>query len=278
MKGPSYSRQAIGLLELPGTETKCAYAYFILGLNCVMLGQFDEAVEAELQTQKIGETFADSHLLASSAWAMGWALATQGQWDAGVAACQRALATALEPLTVAFALGVLGYAHLEQNKPEEAVPCLEQAVLAMQHCGYQRLQGLYTTYLGAAYLQRGEMDRAQALAEEALSIARAAADRFGAGWSLRLLGQVAQQRGALEASREHLNNAVRAFLSVRASFEVARTQLQLAEVACEQDEPQAATVHAWEAYHRFTTLKVPVYIRHVETWAASRGLALADMR
>lgn len=277
-EGVVYSRQAIGLLEQPGTETKRAFAYFILGLNCVMLGQFDEAIEAERQTQKIGEAFADPHLLASSAWVMGWAQAAQGYWDPGVAACQRALATALEPLTVAFALGVLGYAHLEQKKPEEAAPCLEQAILTVQQCGYQRLQGLYTTYLGTAYMQQKELERAQALAEEALRIAQTAADRFGTGWALRLLGQVAQQRGALDVSREHLNNAVRAFLSVRASFEVARTQLQLAEVACEQDEPQAATVHASEAYHRFTTLKVPVYIRHTETWAASRGLELAEVR
>ncbi len=277
-EGAVYSRQAMGLLEQPGTETKRAFACFILGLNCVMLGQFDEAIEAERQTQKVGETFADSHLLASSSWAMGWALAMQGHLDAGLAACQRALAAALEPLTVAFALGVLGYIHLEQKKPEEAMPCLEQAIHEMQQSGYDRLQGLYTTYLGMAYLQQGEFDRAQALAAEALRIAQAVSDRFGAGWSLRLMGEVAQQRGALDASREHLNNAVRAFLAVRASFEVARTQLRLAEVACEQDEPQAATIHAWEAYQRFNTLRVPVYLRHTKAWSASRGLALADVR
>ncbi len=277
-EGAAYSRQAIGLLEQPENETKRAFANFILGLNCVVLGHFGEAIEATRQARETGDSFVDPHLQASSAWAMGWALASQGKREAGVAACQQALAMAPDPLTMAFALGTMGYVYLEQDMLQEALPYLEQAVRAMQQCGYARMQGLYNTYLGVAHLRQGEIDRAQALAEEALEIAQATSDRFGAGWSLRLLGRVAQERGALDVSREHLNHAVRTFLSIRASFEVARTQLQLAEIACEQDEPRAATVYAWEAYHRFTALKVTVYMRHTETWAASRGLELTDVR
>ncbi|ETW92624.1 MAG: hypothetical protein ETSY1_42825, partial [Candidatus Entotheonella factor] len=273
-EGASYSRQAISLLEQPETDTKRALAYFVLGLNCIVLGHFNEAIEAEAQTQEVGEALADPQLQASAAWATGWALATQGDWSAAMAACQRALATALDALTVAFSLGVLGYAHLEQGKPQKAVPYLEQAIRTMIQCGYERMQGLYTAYLGTAHLQQGELDRAQTLVQASQQIANATADRFGSGWSLRLLGQVAQRRGALEEAREHLDHAVRAFLSIRASFEVARTQLHLAEVACEQGEYQTASVHALDAYHRFTKLKVPIYIRHTQTWAASWGLAL----
>ncbi len=85
---------------------------------------------------------------------------------------------------------------------------------------------------------------------------------------------MAQHRGALDEAKEHLDRARLAFLSIRAAFEVARTDLRLAEVACEQGEYQAANVHALEAYRRFTKLQVPVYIQHAERWAASRGLDL----
>ncbi len=262
-EGALYSRQAIGLLEQPETETQRALAYFVLGLNCIVLGQFHEALAAESETEQIGAALADPQLQASAAWATGWALAARGDWPAAVVVCQRALAAGLDLLTVAFSLGVLGYIHIEQEKPQEAVPHLEQAIRTMQQCGYKRMQGLYTTYLGIAYLQQGHLDRAQRLAEESREIASATADRFSMGWSLRLLGHVAQRGGRLDDAREHLERAMRTFLLIRASFEVARTQLHLAEVACEQGVYHAASIHALEAYRRFTKLQVPVYIERV---------------
>ena len=273
-EGASYSRQAIGMLEQPETEAKRAWAYFVLGLNCVVLGHFNDAIEAEMQAQALGETLADPQLQASAAWATGWALATQGDWPAALAACQRAVAAALDSLTVAFALGVLGYAHLEQEKPQEAVPYLEQAIRTMQQCGYERMQGLYKAYLGTAHLQQGDLEQAHVLAEQSQQIADATSDRFSSGWSLRLMAQVAQKRGMMDVAREYLDRAMRDFLSIRASFEVARTQLRLAEVGCEQDEYQAARVCALDAYHRFTKLEVPTYIQYTKTWATSRGLIL----
>ncbi len=147
-EGALYSQQAIGLLESPEAETERATAYFVLGLNCIVLGQFSEAIAAEMQTDRVGQALSDPQLQASAAWATGWALATQGEWSAAMAACHRALAMGLDLLTVAFALGGLGYAYLEQEKPQEAMSYLEQAIRTMQQCGYDRMQGLYTTYLG----------------------------------------------------------------------------------------------------------------------------------
>lgn len=141
-EGAFYSQRAIGLLEQPEAETERALAYFVLGLNCIVLGQFSEAIEAEMETERIGQTLADPQLQASAAWATGWALATQGEWSTAMAACQWALDTGLDLLTMAFSLGVLGYTYLEQEKPQEAVPYLEQAIQSMQQCGYERMQGL----------------------------------------------------------------------------------------------------------------------------------------
>lgn len=125
-----------------------------------------------------------------------------------------------------------------------------------------------------AYLQQRELEQSQRLAEESRQIANTTMDRFGIGWSSRLLGQVAQQRGSLDEAREHFDRARRTFSSIRAVFEVAHTHLHLAEMACEQGEYQAATVDALEAYHRFIKLQVPVYIQYTKRWAIRRGLDL----
>jgi hypothetical protein len=73
---------------------------------------------------------------------------------------------------------------------------------------------------------------------------------------------------------EHFHVALQAFATLQASFEVARTQLALAEVAYQQGDMEMATEHLQEAYQQFTSLDVATYVQRTEQRAAELGLPL----
>jgi tetratricopeptide (TPR) repeat protein len=273
-EGAEYSRQSRALLERPEARGQLANTCFVLGLNTLMLGDFTTALEAEAQAEAISRRLGDLSLQVSAAWATGWIQAARGCYDEGIAACQRGLACAPDPLSAAFVLGWMGYAYLEKGDAEEAVSCLEQAVRHMQQCGYPRMQGLYTTFLGAAHLLQGDIDKARELIHQGVELARAAQDRFGIGWGLRMLGHVDETCGHYNEAQQYFHVALQAFATLQASFEVARTQLALAEVAYQQGGHDMATEHLREAYQQFTSLDVAAYVQRTEQRAAELGLPL----
>ena len=274
--GASYSRQAAALLEQPEARGQLARTHFVLGLNSLMLGDFATALEAEARAEAIGTFLGDANLQVSAAWATGWIQASQGDWDEALAACQRGLDYALDPLSTAFVLGWMGYAYLESGAPGQAAPCLEQAVRHMQESGYLRMQGLYTTFLGMAYLMQGDLDRSSDCSRQGLEAAHATQDRFGMGWVLRLMGQMSETCETYDDAQHHYNLSLRAFTTVQASFEVARTQLALADVAYQRGALDMASDHIREAYQRFTDLNVPVYVQRVTELAAELKLPVPE--
>jgi tetratricopeptide (TPR) repeat protein len=137
VQGAEYSQRAIALLEHADKPDRLGMAHFVWGLNTLILGDFASALAAAARVRHLGETLGDAHLQTFASWLSGWIYATQGEWDAGMTACQQALATSSDPLNTAFALGWLGYAHVEKGKPNEAIPLLEQAVLRMRQSDYR---------------------------------------------------------------------------------------------------------------------------------------------
>ncbi len=276
-EGATYSRQAVALLERPEQRTQLAMAHFVLGLHSLILEDFSSAFEAEAQTRAIGVALGDLHVQAYAAWATGWIHATCGDWENGIAACQQGLACAPDPLSAALVLGWLGHAYLEKGDAKEAVSCLERAIWHMQQCRYARMQGLYTTFLGAAYLRQGDMDKAREHVRQGLDIVWPTQDHFGIGWGLRMLGRVAETCGHLAEAQQKLSQALQAFHTVDAAFEVARTRLALAGLVQLQGDHDAATHYVRDAYHQFATMDVPLYVQRAQQRAADLGLSLSEI-
>ncbi|HEY5868783.1 MAG TPA: hypothetical protein VI542_25020 [Candidatus Tectomicrobia bacterium] len=63
-------------------------AYFVLGLNALSLGCFDQALEEAACVDAIGAATADRRLQTFAAWSTGWIQTTRGEWEAGIASCQ----------------------------------------------------------------------------------------------------------------------------------------------------------------------------------------------
>ena len=130
------------------------------GTQCLSLGRFDDALEAAARAGAIGEALLDRRLQTFAAWTTGWVQATRGEWDAAIAACQRALETSSNPLNTALPWD--GWATLIWNRetPLPARQPLEQAMQSLHQFGYRRLEGLYTTLLGEVHLLGGHRDTA----------------------------------------------------------------------------------------------------------------------
>jgi tetratricopeptide (TPR) repeat protein len=136
------------------------------------------------------------------------------------------------------------------------------------------MQGLYTTFLGAGHLLQGDIDKARELIEQGAALAYAAQDGCGIGWALRTLGHVDETCGNYNDAQQHFEGALQAFSTLQVSFEVARTQLALAEVTYQQGGRTMATAHLRDAYQQFTSLDVSVYVQRTEQRAAELRLPL----
>lgn len=273
-----HSQQAVALLDQPPLRSQLGMAYVVLGLNMLLLGDFERAVAAEVQADAIGEAHGELSLRAFAAWATGWIQTTYGAWEAGMAACQRALEYASDPLNVAFALGWLGYAHLEQGQVEEALLLLGQASEQMRQFQYRRLEGLYTVFLGEAHLLRGEVDKAYDRAQQGLDMVTAAEYRFGIGWAQRALGKIALADGAVSEAETRLQQALDTFAAMSARFELARTHLALARLAYHQDHHGVATEQLAQAHRLFIDLSVPTYVERTVQDAQELGLSLSTAK
>jgi tetratricopeptide (TPR) repeat protein len=250
-------------------------AYFVLGLNTLILGDFAAADVAVARVRQIGDDLGDAHLQTFAAWLSGWLHTTQGNWDAGIQACQQAFTTSSDLLNTAFALGWLGYAYVEKGEPEAAISYLEQAVMRMRQAGYRRLEGAYTTFLADAQLLRGRYDLARDLARQGLDMARSESYLVGVGWAHRTLGHTAQGQGHWAEAESHLYDALITFTDMPARFEVGRTHLSLAKLAEARGDRERVTLHLTEAHHAFTVLRVPGYRARTEALASRLGLSFA---
>jgi hypothetical protein len=79
---------------------------------------------------------------------------------------------------------------------------------------------------------------------------------------------VARAEAAPEAAEASLGDALATFTSVEARFEVARTRLDLADLAAAGGDPARAAAHLDAARALFTALGAPLYAERAEAAAA----------
>ncbi len=274
-EGMDYSRHALTCLAHTTERSRLGMAYFVLGLNALLLGDFPTAQEAADSVGAMGASIADAHLQTFAAWLGGWLASTQGEFDAGITLCKRALAVSPDPLNTALALGWLGYTYVEKGEPNEAIPHLEQAIERLRQSGYRRLEAAYTTFLGEAFLLRGALDRARDLARQGHDLARAERYRLGVAWAQRALGRIAQAEGNVDEAERYFLEAQSLFAALQAKFEIGRTHLALSTLSRGMANREAITMHVTEAHQVFMQLGVPMYVERAEQRARELGLILS---
>jgi tetratricopeptide (TPR) repeat protein len=126
-EGVAQGRRAAELLDRNEDWLWRGQSHWIVGVNCYHLGEIAAAIEANALARSIGEERGDLRLQAYADWGDGSALTLLGEFDAAIAACERAAALARDPFSLRIARGNLGDVYLERGQPARAIPLLEEA-------------------------------------------------------------------------------------------------------------------------------------------------------
>ncbi|MBI4218516.1 MAG: hypothetical protein HY682_00125 [Chloroflexi bacterium] len=156
------------------------------------------------------------------------------------------------------------------------VAMLERAVEQLAQFQFRQLQGWFTAWLSEALFLTGQIQRARALAIEALEMTRGAKDWYGTGVAQRILGRIARALGNLAEAHSNMNGRLEIFDATHARFEVARTHLDLVSIAHARLNQETAAVHLHEAQRLFQALRLRRYVERTEELARALGLPLGE--
>ncbi len=274
-EGVAHGREATALLERAGAQWWLGQSHFWIGFNLFFMGEFDLALDAVARGRAIGEAIGDPRLQSYAAWNAGFYLATRGDAEVGINECVRSLELSPDPLNTAFATGWLGFAYREHGDFDRAITYLERAIASMHEYAYPRLVGWYQGWLSEAYLRSGDVDRARELAREALVISVETRGDWATGVAHRALGRIAHAADDAREAEDHLRQGLETFASIKAWFDVAVTRLDLAEHARLQGRPDEAAAHLAEALAIFNRLPAPKYRERAERLASELGAPTA---
>jgi tetratricopeptide (TPR) repeat protein len=270
------ARDAIGRLERCGERVWCGQAEWVLGVSQALRGQFDDALATLRSVEARGQALADTRLVSYAAATIGELRAVIGDWAQGVQDCRRGVDRSPDPLNRAFAVGCLGHACLEQGDVAAAVPLLDESRRQLHQFGFRQLEGVMTTWLGEARLAAREPDSARSLAQAAVATARDGGYAAPLGFARRLLGRVLRAEGRLDDAAFELSGALETFAASEARFEVARTHLDLAELAHARGDPARAAQHLAAAAGGFGELRVPAWSARADELAGRLGVRMAS--
>jgi class 3 adenylate cyclase/tetratricopeptide (TPR) repeat protein len=268
-EGIQNSLRAVVLLERTGEVWWQGQAHWVAGFNHYVLGRFEEALAEMGRARTIGDALEDNRL--DTSWSSGYFLASIGDWEAGIEACQGGLERAQDPLNTAAAMGFLGYAYLQKPDLPQAIETLEACVQRLEGTGMQQLLGWFATFLAEAYLLAERPADARRLAEQGLENTQTVKFLYGAGLARRALGEVALAEGEVEEAAQALGAALEEFRVLKVPFEVARTHLDLASLAHTRGDSGALKIHLQAAREGFDSLGVQPYRDKVEALAAALG-------
>lgn len=125
----------------------------------------------------------------------------QGQLDKAIAALERSLElchTANVPVYLPFVASRLGAAYAASGRIADGLTHLEQGVDASSGVGRVGFLALSMAWLAQGYLLATRLADASACAEKALDLARTHKERGHEALALKLLGDVARRRDALD--------------------------------------------------------------------------------
>lgn len=274
LQGLEYGRQAVTLLEPTRDRWWLGQAHFSVGTNYFLMGELDRALAAAAEAYAIGEAIGDPRVQTPAAWLTGVAHASCGDSEQAIEACQRALDLSPDPLNTADALGWLGYTYLDKGDAPTAIGLLEQSVRQWRQFRLRPAQGCFLVLLGEAYLLDGQVDRALDLAAQGLQLTSETRYLHGVGWGQRLFGRIERARGRLPEAEAHFHQARETFASIGARFELARTYLDLAELAHARGSAEMAAAHLSGARDLFIAMRIPKYVARSEQAAQRLGVPL----
>jgi class 3 adenylate cyclase/tetratricopeptide (TPR) repeat protein len=191
-------RKRFGLLIFPAVYTPAH-----LAVCYAELGTFTEGRALAEEGLRLAEAVDHPPSLMTASWGLGLLALHQGDLtrallllDRAVRLCQDAHLGRFDAMATA-----LGAAYTSAGHIADAVPLFTQAMEHAMAMGMVEIQALCSCSLGEAQMLAGRLEEAHALAEQALTLARAYHERGNQAYALRLLGEIAAHREPQESAK-----------------------------------------------------------------------------
>jgi tetratricopeptide (TPR) repeat protein len=128
--------------------------------------------------------------------------------------------------------------------------------------------------LAEVHLAAGLPEQAQAVAAEALAVARKGGWPVAIGYAERALGRVELAAGRLAEAERALEAALHTFTAIEAHAQVARSRLPLGELHARRGDRRAAAAELRAAHDLFTRMRAPRLVERVKDLAGRLGVSL----
>jgi DNA-binding SARP family transcriptional activator len=269
-----HGREAVRLLTpITGERWWLGHAHWTLAIALGFRGAFDAALASVAEARAIGDAIGDLRLQAYATWSQGWVKSLLGEHAAAIEACRQSLALSLDAINRGLGLGHLGYAYVAAGDGLQAIPVLEESIQQVEQLRMGRSVARISAWLAEAWLLRGDVDRARAVATRALEQTTATGHRYGRGEAARALGRLEAATGDPAAAEARLAEALAAFAGMEADFEAARTHVALAEVRRKRGDGAGAAAALAEARVLFDRLGLAREVDAVDRLAAAPAAA-----
>jgi predicted ATPase len=175
---------------------------------------------------------------------------------------------------IAWALTTVALGPMEQGRPEEAGPMLDEAENLHRKLGYPGGLRRVLHLQGQQAAAVGDLDRGRRLLRESADLSLGADDRFSAASSLHSLGDLDLDAGDPEAAERDYRDALRVSWDSGADRLVCYSLAGLASRAAQSGDPEQAAllwgfVEAYEERLRFTLRRRSLYEKRCGPSAAA---------
>jgi class 3 adenylate cyclase/tetratricopeptide (TPR) repeat protein len=234
------------------------------------LGEFDLALAYADKAGRVAEASRHAYSEAIARTFAGFVWLRRGHLDRArppleesLAACRDKQLTVWQPVSSSM----LGLALVQLGRVREGLARLEDGVTLTRELGVKAYLALWNAHLAEGLLAAGELERAQAVAQEALDDALAHGERGHEAHALRLLGEVAlaQEPLALDKAELSLRHAlgIAEELSMRPLLSLC--YLGLGRVAARGGNRARAEEHLRIAIALFRAMETGLWLERAES-------------
>jgi DNA-binding SARP family transcriptional activator len=267
-KGVEHGLAATVTLSPDDAEAEyIASGWMTAGVNYLYAGRHGEALDALDQACALARDAGVPRVEALALGLNGLAHAEREQPELALAAAERAVALAPDPVSSAGTLSLLAHVHVRAGRADPALQILRSLGADRASSAHPGQSGSLLA-LAEAYLLKSQLGEAQAAADRALDAARTAGHPLIAGAVLRVLGQIALARGEPAGAGEQLEQSRRLLEPIGASFQLGRCLCALASAACRLGDHDAALAHLEQAQQLYRELELEAPAARVRTLLA----------
>ena len=245
-----------------------------LGILYTIDGQWDKAIEVfhkAIDTcQEIGAlemTLSNAHNNVAYLYLLRGQLDTAEDHLQASLKIKRANETTLE---LPSSLNNLGLSRLLGRDFTAAAAFLEESIVLCREIDDQDSLSEAARYMAEVKLAVGEFDQARQLGQQALRLAKQTASKANEGTALRTLAKLYLLQADLKMAREAAQASLKLLQEINHIYEIAQTQVMLAEIALLEKNEEAYNLTVKDALPVLTGLKatpsLEVLVQLQESW------------